>query len=68
MRRVPSSPRTERFDNQRAELMRLTALYRDAVLRGKFRVSGGDAVDSLRRLVGPDCAYHLYRRIPVRQG
>ncbi|MEJ2313692.1 MAG: hypothetical protein P8Y85_02720 [Nitrospirota bacterium] len=48
--------------------MRLTALYRDAVLRGKFRVSGGDAVDSLRRLVGPDCAYHLYRRIPVRQG
>jgi hypothetical protein len=47
-------------------MMRLKALYRDAVLRGEVRVSSGDAISSLRRIVGPDCAYHLYRRVPGR--
>lgn len=46
--------------------MRLKALYRDAVLRGEVRASGEDAINSLRRIVGPDCAYHLYRCVPTR--
>jgi len=33
--------------------------YRDLILRGKIRLS----VRTARRLVGPDCAYHLYRHV-----
>jgi hypothetical protein len=33
--------------------------YRALILRGKVRVP----VDAAKRLIGPDCAYHLYRTI-----
>jgi len=41
----------------RAEELRLRYLYRDLVLRGRAALPRESAV----KLVGPDCAYHLYR-------
>jgi hypothetical protein len=40
----------------RTEEIRIRYLYRHLILRGKVKVS----FESARRLVGPDCAYHLY--------
>jgi hypothetical protein len=40
------------------EAQRIKSLYRRLVLLGKARLPLGAA----RRLVGPDCAYHLYFR------
>jgi len=57
-----------RFGNPKAEAMRLRALYREAALRGGLRISGEGALRSMRGLVGPDCAYHLYRGVPARSG
>jgi hypothetical protein len=51
------------FKNPRARRMRLRALYRDMVLRGEVCIGSAGAVRSMRMLVGPDCAYHLYRGI-----
>jgi len=31
-------------------------LYRSLILRGRVNVS----LEAVRKLVGPDCAYHLY--------
>ena len=42
--------------NGKAEEMRIRYLYRDLVLRKKIRLPFEGAV----KLVGPDCAYHLY--------
>ena len=53
----PFSPDKQRFTNPRAEGMRLRALYRDYVLKGKVRLP----VAVMKALIGPDCAYHLYR-------
>ena len=39
-----------------AELIRKRYLYRRLVIRGDARVSR----ETAKRLVGPDCAYHLY--------
>jgi hypothetical protein len=39
-----------------AEEIRIRYLYRHLILRGEVKVS----FESARRLVGPDCAYHLY--------
>jgi len=36
--------------------IRLRYLYRNLVLHGKARIS----LESARKLVGPDCAFHLY--------
>ena len=36
--------------------IRLRYLYRTLIIRGRIRVS----LESAKRLVGPDCAYHLY--------
>jgi hypothetical protein len=36
--------------------IRIRYLYRHLILRGKVKVS----FESARRLIGPDCAYHLY--------
>ena len=58
-----SSPEKERFTNPRAEGMRLRALYRDYVLKGKVRLPA----EALRALIGPDCAYHLYRLSPRKK-
>ena len=41
-----------------AETTRLLNLYRRLVLLGKVRLPFAEA----RKLVGPDCAYHLYFR------
>ena len=38
------------------EEIRLRYLYRRAILRGGARVP----LEAARKLVGPDCAYHLY--------
>jgi hypothetical protein len=43
-----------------AEEARLRYLYRQLILRGKLRLPRHAAV----KLVGPDCAYHLYRDYP----
>jgi hypothetical protein len=40
----------------KAEEIRIRYLYRDLVLRGKIRLPFEGAV----KIVGPDCAYHLY--------
>jgi len=41
-----------------AQEMRLRYRYRSLILRGELRLPPEAAV----ALVGPDCAYHLYRR------
>ena len=38
---------------------RLRYLYRSLILLGKARIS----YEAARRLVGPDCAYHLYAHL-----
>jgi len=40
-----------------AEAVRLRYRYRRMILRGELRLP----LDAARALVGPDCAYHLYR-------
>jgi len=40
-----------------AEEVRLRYLYRSLILRGRLRLPP----EAARPLVGPDCAYHLYR-------
>ena len=41
---------------RKSDEIRLRYLYRDLILSGKVRLS----LETARRLVGPDCAYHLY--------
>ncbi len=43
--------------NPRAESIRIRYKYRRMVIRGEIKVPHEVAV----KLVGPDCAYHLYR-------
>ncbi len=42
--------------NIKAEEIRIRYLYRDLVLRKKVRLS----FECARKIVGPDCGYHLY--------
>jgi hypothetical protein len=42
--------------NRKAEATRIRYLYRDLVLKKRIRLSFGASL----KLVGPDCAYHLY--------
>jgi hypothetical protein len=42
--------------NRSGEEIRLRYLYRNLILSGKVRLP----FESARRLVGPDCVYHLY--------
>lgn len=44
--------------------IRLRYLYRSLVLLGKASLS----LESARRLVGPDCAYHLYGIVRAQVG
>ncbi len=39
-----------------SEEIRLRYLYRRLIIEGKVNIS----FDAARKLVGPDCAYHLY--------
>ena len=43
--------------NPRAEAARLRYRYRSMILRGELKLPRDAAIP----LVGPDCAYHLYR-------
>jgi len=47
------------MNNAGIDDIRLRYLYRRLILQGKARIS----LDAARRLVGPDCAYHLYSRL-----
>jgi hypothetical protein len=55
--------------SERLEALRILSRYRRMVLLGRARLP----LDAARRLVGPDCAYHLYfrhaasRPAPARQ-
>jgi hypothetical protein len=42
--------------NQKAETIRIRYLYRDMVLKKRLRLS----FEASLKIVGPDCAYHLY--------
>jgi hypothetical protein len=46
------------------EEIRLRYLYRRAILRGTVRVS----MEAAKKLVGPDCAFHLYATMADRGG
>lgn len=46
-----------RFRSDKAEQMRLRALYKRLALEGRLK---GLSIEALRSIVGPDCAYHLY--------
>jgi hypothetical protein len=48
---------------QKNEEIRLRYLYRSLILQGKARIS----LDSARRLVGPDCAFHLYTILDLKK-
>ncbi len=47
----------------RAEEVRIRYLYRTLILKGRLRLPP----EAARALLGPDCAYHLYRAYPVRR-
>ena len=48
-----------------AESIRIRYLYRRMILNGELSVSHGTA----KRMVGPDCAYHLYgKHTPADKG
>ncbi len=44
------------MDSNEAEIVRKKHLYRRLIMAGKIRLPPGSAA----RLIGPDCAYHLY--------
>jgi hypothetical protein len=44
--------------SEEADVLRILSQYKRLVLLGKARIPLAEA----RRLVGPDCAYHLYFR------
>lgn len=46
-----------------SEEVRLKYLYRSLVLRNKARIP----LDAARKLVGPDCAFHLYSQVQVTE-
>lgn len=47
------------MENEHAEALRKKHLYRSLILSGKLKLHH----QSARRLVGPDCAYHLYSHL-----
>lgn len=49
--------------NRKAEEARIRYLYRDLVLRGKIKLPFRAAV----KLIGPDCAYHLYSIMDLKE-
>lgn len=48
----------KKFFTPKAEALRIKTLYRRLIMEGKVSLP----VEEARRLVGPDCAFHLYRR------
>lgn len=47
----------ERFNTQKAEIMRIKSFYRQLILEGRVDTSH----ESIKKLIGPDCVFHLYR-------
>jgi len=47
----------------KADEIRIRYLYRNLILRGTVKIS----FESARRLVGPDCAYHLYSMMGLKK-
>ena len=45
-----------KMNTQRAEIIRLRYKYRTLIMRRKIKLSHQKAA----KLIGPDCAYHLY--------
>jgi hypothetical protein len=43
----------------KTEYIRLKYKYRTLIIKGKIRL----ALKSAIKFIGPDCAYHLYKRI-----
>jgi hypothetical protein len=54
-----TSPPEKKFVTVRAEEMRLRYLYRKLAIQGELQAPR----ETLKKLVGPDCAYHLYGRV-----
>jgi hypothetical protein len=46
------------------EEIRLRYLYRNLILRGKVRLT----LECARKLIGPDCAFHLYANVKDQSG
>ncbi len=44
--------------------LRLKYKYRNLILRGKIKLPPSGA----KKLIGPDCAYHLYRNMGQKEG
>jgi hypothetical protein len=49
--------------NSISEETRIRYLYRNLILRGRVKVS----LEAARKLVGPDCAYHLYSIVDLKK-
>ncbi len=56
-------PAVEAGMKRSGEEIRLRYQYRNLILSGKVRLS----LESARRLVGPDCAYHLYDVVDAKK-
>jgi hypothetical protein len=55
---------TPLLSHEKAETLRILGKYKRLVLLGKVHLPFAEAC----RLVGPDCAYHLYSRpVPPKQ-
>lgn len=44
--------------------IRLKYKYRNLILRGRIKIPPSGA----KKLIGPDCAYHLYRNMGPKEG
>jgi hypothetical protein len=51
------------MERNKSNDIRLRYLYRDLILKGKVQVS----FESARKLIGPDCAFHLYGHISIKE-
>ena len=47
----------------KSDEIRIRYLYRNLILRGKIKLS----LESARKLIGPDCAYHLYAVMDLKK-
>lgn len=50
--------------NRTAEEIRIKYLYRDLILKKKITLP----LDAAKKLIGPDCAYHLYAVMRRKDG
>jgi hypothetical protein len=60
---TPCALRLGKIMNSISEETRIRYLYRSLILRGRVKVS----LEAARKLVGPDCAYHLYSIVDLKK-